>query len=211
MKPVPRVFLSTPPVPRIVPDGVFDAFGWCESDRLEWGRTEGPFDLETPVTSANPPGMVFVLQEGPAAAFLPRELAGLHVKGMGFTGEWALAPWGIDDATDLLYEHRVPPGELLWLATGSLAGLFWGLHDWAHFHNHGAFEPHQRAWTEVQCDAAALVWAWVNREAIGVDERTWERARREVVAVGRGRFESEGGTFDDTLLGAEPLKGLLRC
>jgi hypothetical protein len=142
------------------------------------------------------------------AAFLPRELANLHLGAMGLPDEWALAPWAIDDATDLLYEHRAPPGELLWLGAGSLAGLFWGLHDWAHFHNHGPFE--QRAWTELQCDAAGLAWVWVNRDAIGIDDAAWEGARREVATVARARFEGEGGELREEWLEAEGLKELLR-
>jgi hypothetical protein len=126
---------------------------------------------------------------------------------MGLGEEWALAPWAIDDATDLLYEHRARPRDLLWLATGSLAGLFWGLHDWAHFHNHGPFE--QRAWTELQCDASALVWLWVNRDLIELPEPAWERARGEVATVARARFEAEGGKLAEEWLAAARLKDLL--
>jgi hypothetical protein len=198
--------LRTPPLPRIVPDGVFDAFGWCRSDELEWGTPASEaLDVATPITSANPPGMVFVLK-GERAPFLPRELASLHVTRMGLADEWALAPWGIDDATDLLFSHGAAPGETMWLATGSLAGLVWGLHDWAHFHNHGPFE--QRAWTELQCDASALAWAWINREAIGIDEAQWERARGELVAVGAERFAAEGLSFDADRMTAQRVKAL---
>src|SRR4051812_43530373 len=70
------VSLATPPVRRIAPDGVFDAFGWCPSAGLEWGRRAGrarggaseasrgsvEFDARTPITSANPPRMVFVMR-----------------------------------------------------------------------------------------------------------------------------------------------------
>jgi hypothetical protein len=200
------VWLETPPIPRIVPDGVFDAFGWCASDRLEWGRAAGrPIDPSTPVTAANPPRMVFVMRA--ECTFLPRELAALHVSDQGLGEAWALAPWGIDDATDLLWEHRTRPGELLWLAAGALDGLFWGLHDWAHFHNHGPFE--RRAWTELQCDAAALAWAWVNREAIGIDGATWDRMRREVIDVGRARFAAEGEELRDEWLAADRVRGLV--
>ena len=200
------VSLLTPPVPLLAPAGVFDAFGWAPSAQLEWGRpVSRALDREMPVTSANPPGMVFVMRG--ECTFLPRELAGLHVAQMGFDDEWALAPWGIDDATDLLFEHRTPPGELLWLATGSIAGLFWGLHDWAHFHNHGPFE--ERAWTELQCDAAALAWMWTNREAIALTAQEWERLRQEVLGVGRARFAEEGKPFDASLMGAERLRALL--
>lgn len=202
--------LATPPVRRIVPDGVFDAFGWCASDRLGWGfPAAGPLDLDSPITSANPPGMAFVVRDEKQEelTYLPRELASLHLGGMGFAGEWVLAPWGIDDATDLLYAHRATPGEHLWLATASLAGLFWGLHDWAHFHNHGPFE--ERAWTELQCDAAALAWAWLNREVIGLSDATWERARTEVAAVGAARFAEESLGFDGAWLAADRLRALV--
>jgi hypothetical protein len=193
-------------VPRIVPDGVFDAFGWCGSDTLEWGfPARAVIEVGAPITAANPPGMVFVLR-GEGVAFLPRELASLHVPGMGLTREWALAPWGIDDATDLLYEHGARPGDHLWLATGSRAGLFWGLHDWAHFHSHGPFE--QRAWTELQCDATALAWAWRNRVAIGLTDAGWEQTRGEVVDVARARFAEERVGFDEGWLGAERIRGL---
>ena len=201
-----RVSLLTPPVPLLAPAGVFDAFGWVPSARLEWGcPAPSALDREMPVTSANPPGMVFVMRG--ECTFLPRELASLHVAGMGFEGEWALAPWGIDDATDLLFEHRTPPGELLWLATGSIAGLFWGLHDWAHFHNHGPFE--ERAWTELQCDATALAWMWTNREAIALTEPEWERVRARVLGVGQARFAEEGKPFDAEWMAAARLRALL--
>ncbi|HEY2510570.1 MAG TPA: hypothetical protein VGI39_06930 [Polyangiaceae bacterium] len=196
----------TPPVPLLVPGAVFDAFGWSPSARLDWGRPAGrPLERSTKVTSANPPGMVFVMRG--ECTFLPRELAALHVAEMGFTQEWALAPWGIDDATDLLFEHRTAPEQLLWLATGSIAGLFWGLHDWAHFHNHGPFE--ERALTELQCDAAALAWMWTNRPAIDLTEEEWERVRGEVVGVGRARFAEEGKPFEEESMGAERLRALL--
>jgi hypothetical protein len=200
------VTLATPPVVRLVPDGVFDGFGWCKSLHLGWRRPAGALEHDTPVTSANPPGMVFVLH-GDAAPFLPRELARLHVAGLGLADEWALAPWAIDDATDLLYQHRAPPGEAMGLATGSIAGLFWGLHDWAHFHNHGPFD--ERAWTELQCDAAALAWMWANRAAIGIGEDEWERVRRAVVGIGAERFAAEGAAIDEAILAGERVKTLV--
>jgi hypothetical protein len=203
--------LATPPLSRVVPDGVFDAFGWCASERLLWGRApDRPFDVESAITSANPPGMVFVLRRPAEAAFLPRELAALHAPGMGLTDEEALAPWGIDDATDMLFDHRARPADHLWLVAQSLASLFWGLHDWAHFHNHGPFE--RRAWTEVQCDVSALAWLELNRATIGIDEATWERARREVVGVARARFveeAEEGAPFDASLLDADRVRGIV--
>src|SRR5262249_49606802 len=150
------------------PDGVFDAYGWCASDVLEWRRPAEPLDLETPVAredGATSLGrMAFVFRR--ACRFLPQELARLHASGLGLQDERALAPYAVDDATDELYARRERPGDLFWLAADGLNALFWGLHDWAHFHNHGAFE--QRAWTELQCDAAALSWLWRNRRAIGI-------------------------------------------
>jgi hypothetical protein len=199
--------LRTPPIPRIVPDGVFDAFGWCESVELVWGMPASVL-RDSALDGGNPARMVFVMK-GEAAAFLPRELARLHAFGMGFTDEEALAPYAIDDATDLLYAHRVPPRDALWLAADNLNALVWGLHDWAHFHNHGPFE--ERAWTELQCDAAALAWLWINRATVGVDDAQWERARREVEAIGRGRFEAEGKTYDAAALEADRVRGLVRA
>lgn len=208
MKPHPSrrlAVLRTPPIPRIVPDGVFDAFGWCASEELAWGTPTTQWDLTTPIDGGNPARMVFVMHA--VCTFLPRELAQLHAFGMGLDQEWALAPYAIDDATDLLYEHRLPPRDVLWLAADNLNALVWGLHDWSHFHNHGPFE--ERAWTELQCDAAALAWLWLNREVVSVDEARWETVRRDVCTISRGRFASEGKAFDDAWLGAERVRGLV--
>jgi hypothetical protein len=196
------VHLATPPLPRLVPEGVFDAFGWCPSDELEWRVPDGPvrrWDAGTPIDGGDPARMVFVARPG-VAGFLPRELARLHAFGLGLVDEEALAPWAIDDATDGLYERRVRPRDALWLAADNLNALFWGLHDWAHFHNHGAFEPQDRAWTELQCDASALAWLWGNRARVPLDERAWERARLQVSILCRRRFEADGLAFDDALL-----------
>ena len=133
-------------------------------------------------------------------AFLPRELAALHAPGMGFGDELALAPWGIDDATDGLYEHRARPSDHLWLVAQSLASLFWGLHDWAHFHSHGPFT--QRAWTELQCDASALAWLWRNRETIGLSASRWLTLYDAAVRIGRARFAEEGMAVDAISPGA---------
>lgn len=203
--------LATPPVACLAPDGleppVFDAFGWCESDWLDWRRPAtarpGMWDSDSRLDGSDPRGMVFVLH-GPAD-FLPRELARLHAFGLGLVDEEALAPWGIDDATDGLYAHRVRPRDALWLAADNLNALFWGLHDWAHFHSHGPFE--QRAWTELQCDASALAWLWKNKGAIGLASDAWERVRDEAVLLSRQRFAAEGETLDETLLAAEWLRG----
>jgi len=200
---VVRTILATPPVPRFVPDFVFDGFGWCDSGTLEWCRPAS-WGAEAEVTATNPSGMVFVLRE--ACEFLPQELARLHVPDVGLRDEWALAPHGIDDATDELHARGVAPSSLLWLATSDLPGLVWGLHDWAHFHNHGPFEA--RALTELQCDASALIWLWINRAAVGIDDATWQRTRSALSGVAAARFAEEGGTFSPEWLSAEHLLGL---
>jgi len=188
-----RTILETPPVPLLVPHGVFDAFGWCPSRTLEW-RAPDAWSREARLTADNPPRMVFVMKTD--VPFLPRELARLHAVGLGLDREWALAPYGIDDATDELYARRLRPDDALWLAADSLAGLFWGLHDWAHFHNHGPFT--RRAWTEHQCDATALAWLWGNRRAIGLDRPAWDSLSAAAERIGAERFREEG-------LGVPPL------
>jgi hypothetical protein len=198
------VHLRTPPLPCIVPRSVFDAFGWCASDELEWRTAR--WDASTPIDGSDPARMVFVARAG-AADFLPREPARVHAFGLGLVDEEALAPWAIDDATDLLHAHRVRPRDALWLAADNLNALFWGLHDWAHFHNHGPFE--QRAWTELQCDAAALAWLWENRDAVRLDAAAWERVREAVVRLSRERFAAEGLAFDAAALEPGALQALL--
>jgi hypothetical protein len=118
------------------------------------------------------------------------ELANLHAFGLDLTDEMALAPYGIDDATDGLYEHRIRPTDAMWLAADNLNALVWGLHDWAHFHNHGPFV--ERAWTELQCDGTALAWLRQNRAAIGLGEAELAHVEAELVRLSRGRFEAEG-------------------
>jgi hypothetical protein len=190
--------LCTPPLPRLVPDGVFDAFAWCKSDTLEWRRPPERWDASPLDHAENPSGMTFVMFDG-AGEFLPRELACLHAVGYGLTNEWALAPYAIDDATDLLFERSTAPKDTLWLAADGLRALAWGLHDWAHFHNHGPFE--ERAWTELQCDASALTWLWINRAEIPTfDESEWERARVAIAKIAEERFQEERKNFDARLL-----------
>ncbi len=63
----------------------------------------------------------------------------------------------------------------LWLAADNANALYWALHDWSHFHNHGSFDD--RPSTELQCDAAALYWLWLNRVQAGVPDAHWERLR----------------------------------
>jgi hypothetical protein len=195
--------LRTPPIPRVVPEGVFDAFGWCASDVLVL-RCPEVFPTLGVVTAENPPGMAFVFRA--PCDFLPRELARLHVPGVGLEDEWALAPYGIDDATDELHARDVRPGDVMWLAAADLPGLVWGLHDWAHFHNHGPFVA--RAWTELQCDASALSWLWINREAMGLDEPAWERTRDGFARLASARFHEEGEPFDAGWVEAGRLRAL---
>ncbi len=176
--------LSTPPIERIVPARVFDAFGWCESDTLLWRRPIDRWDESTPVDGSDPARMVFVMHT--PLDFLPHEPAALHAFGMGLDDERALSPYAIDDATDGLYERRLRPRDAFWLAADNLNALFWGLHDWAHFHNHGPFV--ERAWTERQCDAAAL--SWLQRNGV-VSQQRWSRLVEEVAAMDAQRFAAE--------------------
>ncbi len=207
-----RLRLATPPIARIVPDDVFDAYGWCASDTLEWRRpAEGRYawDASASIAATNPARMVFVMHA--SCTFLPQESAALHAFGLGLEDERCLAPYAIDDATDELYARRARPRELFWLAADNLNALFWGLHDWAHFHNHGDFEPSQRAWTEVQCDASALAWMWRNRATLELSSDVWERARSQAFAACARRFEVDNLAVSATDLGvlsAESLKKL---
>jgi hypothetical protein len=187
--------LETPPIPRVVPERVFDGFGWCASDRLEWRCPEDRWDASTSIDGSDPARMVFVMRRD--VDFLPRELARVHAFGLGLAEEWALAPYAIDDATDELFARSVAPGELLWLAADNLNAVYWGLHDWAHFHNHGPFV--ERAENELQCDVAALAWMWINRDAIGIDVLVWERVRGEIERMIAARFEAEQKTWDRPL------------
>ena len=197
----PAITLLTPPIARRVPDGVFDAFGWCESDVLAWRRPA--FDAAGELDPGNPARMVFVMHA--PCPFLPRELARLHAFGLGLgDDDFCLAPYAIDDATDELWARRVRPRDVFWLAADNLNALVWGLHDWAHFHNHGPFV--ERAWTELQCDAAALVWLALNRDAIGVDRAAWGRVHAQIVALGARRFAEEGQSFDPAWLDADGLQ-----
>jgi hypothetical protein len=196
--------LATPPLPRLVPDGIFDAFGWCASDRLTF-RRGAAFDATTPTTSQNPAGMAFVMLT--ECSFLPRELARMHVGDLASADEWALAPYGIDDATDELFKERARPRDCLCLAAHNLDGLVWGLHDWCHFHNHGPFDS--PAWTEVQCDASALVWLWLNRDVLGLSADEWERRRAQLLGVSRERFVGEGLVLDESFYDGARLRGLL--
>ena len=170
---------------------VFDAWAWCESDVLEWRRpaASSQLDKTIAVDAQNPAELVFVFKDGADSTFLPRELARFHAKGYGLEEQWALAPYAIDDATDLLYERRVRPRDLFWVAASSLRALVWGLHDWAHFHNHGPFD--EPAMTELACDLLAISWLRTNRDAIGVDDADLARIALELASLSRSRFEAE--------------------
>jgi hypothetical protein len=199
--------LTVPPVPSIrcaldrvgvAIDSVFDAWAWCESDVLEWrtnattghgGEHGGQLDKSMIVDAENPADLVFVFKDGADSTFLPRELARFHARGYGLDEEWALAPYAIDDATDLLYERRVRPRDLFWLAAPSLRALVWGLHDWAHFHNHGPFD--EPAHTELACDLVAIEWLRINRSVAGIDDSDLARVALELAALSRSRFEAE--------------------
>jgi hypothetical protein len=208
-------YLATPPVPPVAAEAaqVFDGHAWCASRDLEWRCPVGRWDPSTPIDGSNPARMIFVVRREASerAAFLPRETACLHAFGLGLTDEEALAPWAIDDATDELYAKRIEPRELFWLAADNLNALFWGLHDWAHFHNHGAFEPAQRAWTELQCDASALVWLWIAGETHRVEGLScpgWEEVRRQAEELSRARFAADSRPFDPSVLGAQRLQAI---
>jgi hypothetical protein len=189
--PMPSIVLDVPPMPCVVRGGVFDAWSWCASDVLEWRRPISTSPLATTtIEGQNPSGLVFVMRS--ECSFLPRELARLHAFGYGLVDELALAPYAIDDATDLLYAHELRPGDVFWLAANDLEALVWGLHDWAHFHNHGPFD--QPAMTELQCDLIAL--AWLRRNAPSVfDAREDTPAILEKVAIDLARLSQR--RFDE--------------
>jgi hypothetical protein len=183
-------------MPCVVPPGVFDAWAWCPSDVLEWRRPISSSGIDLAVGGSiegqNPSGLVFVMRDHPSEvrSLLPSELARLHAFGYGLEDELALAPYAIDDATDLLFEHRTRPGDVFWLAADSLEALVWGLHDWTHFHNHGPFD--QPAMTELQCDLIALAWLRANADRIRLGRDHLTRVARDLAALSRRRFCEEG-------------------
>lgn len=206
MVPVIAHALSTPTLPRIAAhvlhpgdehararhESVFDAWAWCASDVLVWKRPGATRQLDKTmaVESDNPPELAFVFHENADCTFLPRELARFHARGYGLDEEWALAPYAIDDATDLLYERRVRPGDVLWLAASSLRALVWGLHDWAHFHNHGPFD--EPALTELECDLVALEWLRLNKTTADLTDADLARVATDLASLSRSRFVAEG-------------------
>lgn len=172
------VHIATPPLPLLVGSETFDGFSWCPSATLEW-RTPAEGLVLNALDDALPLRMAFVFREPWSP--LPAEHAWLHTgrdqaAALGLPdAAMALAPYALDDATDQLFAHRRAPCDTFWLATDNANALYWSLHDWSHFHNHGDFTD--RPSTELQCDAAALVWLWINRGAIGLPDAHWELLR----------------------------------
>jgi hypothetical protein len=185
-----RYLQLTPPA-CVVPEGVFDAFGWCSTGELRLRTPAAGLALGAELTDENPAEMVFVFH-GPPGAWLdlPRELATLHAPALTEPAECILAPYAIDDATDAFYTHRCAPNTQLLLATTTLRGVFWGLHDWCHFHNHGPFEA--RAWTELQCDVAALTWMFACQEALECSSDALRRIAVRAEKLAETRFQAEG-------------------
>jgi hypothetical protein len=185
-----------PPIGCAVSPEVFDAYAWNTSSTV---RIRRPSTLaRAPLFSEdNPSEMGFVVSE--RGNFLPREDATLHFPDLCTPGESLLAPYAIDDATDELYAHNVPADTCMVLVSRSVRGLFWGLHDWAHFHNHGPFENVPE--TELQCDLAALAWMKLNRELWNAADHELETLAQAVFTHARTRF---GGAFPLALRALDP-------
>jgi hypothetical protein len=184
---MPRWTLDVPATPCWVPLDVFDAYGWCASDTLTL-TAPAPVLRHLPVSAENPGEMLFVI-ETPPPFVLPREAAAGHAPRWFDAATHILAPYAIDDATDGFFEHRVAPRAHLSLWTDSVRGVFWGLHDWCHFHNHGPFE--QRALTELQCDATALYWLARNADHLGLDATAWRTLCNQVIDLTLARVDED--------------------
>lgn len=187
-----RTTLRVPAMPCVIEGGVFDAWSWCASDTLAWWRLgDEPLEADVSLDTTNPSDLVFLMHDPSQAPMLPREQAKLHARGFGLDDDaWALAPYAIDDATDLLHEHRVRPRDALTLLAPSLPALVWGLHDWAHFHNHGPFDDPPL--TELGCDLLALHWLRVNQSELALPDAVLVRIALELAAVTRRRFADAG-------------------
>lgn len=188
--PLQNARLSLGSIQRLVDAVVLPDYEWAIPRRLDVA-VPATFDRDGRVTADNPPRMLFVL-DAACTLDLPSEAGCLHMRELGAEAR-VLAPWGIDAATDLLFETRTPPEELMTLATDSLRGLFWGLHDWAHFHSHGPFE--RIAETELQCDVAALIWLWEAREPFGIDVTRYGLVVDDVLAIWAERFRAEARAY----------------
>lgn len=182
--------IATPPLRRLVEAAVFDDFRWCSPTTLTLRLPEGRLPAGPDPTSRNPPGLAFVFSDSSAISSLPRELAHLHVGRLSTEEEWCLAPWGIDAATDGLWEERAEPSANFSLAVTTLEALFWGLHDWVHFHHHGPFE--RVAETELQCDFGALAWIAWNRAILPIDEPAFAPLAKAVAKLAAARLVGEG-------------------
>jgi hypothetical protein len=178
---------EVPALPRLVSAETFDfdGFGWCSSTALTV-RMPKVLSRTEPVTGENPGEMLFLLRG--EALFLPKELAYLHLADLSpqALGEWSLAPYAIDDATDELFARKLTPAPWMTLVTRSVRGLFWGLHDWSHFHNHGPFINIPE--TELQCDLAALHWMRLNISAWGGSKHELQEIETLVFAHALERF-----------------------
>jgi len=151
--------------------------------------------------------MAFVFRGASPCAFLPHELARLHVPGLGLADEWALAPYGIDDATDELHARRARRGTRCGSPRRASGRSRGGFTTGRTSTTHGPFT--ERAWTELQCDAAALAWLWLNRVAVGLGDASWERARGAVVRVAEARFVEEAKPFDPAWLATLRVQDLV--
>jgi hypothetical protein len=188
---VQKARLSTAAIERLVDFVVLPDFEWTTPRWLDVVLPEAGLERLAPITADNPPRMLFLVAPGSNVP-LPTEAAALHMPALPDDAK-VLAPWAIDDATDLFFAAQAPPEEVLTLATDSLRGVFWGLHDWAHFHSHGPFE--RIAETELQCDVAALVWLWDNRELLATTLAEYTRVAANVGALWHARFTAEARAF----------------
>ena len=183
-----RCTLAVPPCPNLAPEGVFDAYAWCASDTLSVLAPDGGIAPGRPLSGDNPPGFAFVFH-GPQFG-LPAEPGELHLPGLLPAGSMVLAPYAIDEATDGLYEQMIAPNAVFSLAVVRFDALYWALHDWCHFHNHGPFV--QRAWTELCCDATALTWLNINARLVGLQAHEQDELARAVHKLCTQRFADEG-------------------
>ncbi len=184
--------LSTCPVSRFVDSAVLPHFEWAPPRWLDVLLPATGLDTRDAVTADNPARMLFVVAND-TSLLLPTEAGCGHWRALP-DGARVLAPWAIDDATDAFFEARTAPEEVLTLATDSLRGVFWGLHDWAHFHSHGPFE--RVAETELQCDVAALVWLGDNRLVLDLDLDALARVTRDVLALWQVRYAAEARVLE---------------
>jgi hypothetical protein len=185
--------LIVPPFPLQVRAEVFDGFGWCSSTTLRLSLPARRHELQWKaldrINFDNPAGMYFVRTHG-ARCELPEEDASGHSAHWALAGRRILAPWAIDDATDALYAQRIVPRLELELWANDVAGVYWGLHDWVHFHNHGAFDD--RPATELQCDLTALDWIHRNRQLLSLDAQCISTLVLRIRDLNAHRFSTAG-------------------